>query len=255
MRVVMIGSGNVATSLSKIIFKAGHEIVQVLSRNENHARELAQLYQCEWGTFKSTPYLEADIYILAINDNSLAHLDLYSTLGKRLVVHTAGSVSMEVLKVLSEQYGIIYPLQSLNKNREVTGEIPLLVNGSSPEVISLITSFAKTLSDNVSFASDEERLKYHVAAVIVNNFTNHLYALAKDFCDKEAIDFGKLYPLIEETTDRLKGKTPKEMQTGPAVREDIYTMGKHLKLLTKHEEIKYLYLKLSESILKFHKEE
>lgn len=255
MRVVMIGSGNVATTLCKIIFKAGHQIVQVLGRNDNNAKMLAQVYGCEWGNFKSTTYLEGDIYILAINDNSLAHLDNYPSMGKKLVVHTAGSVVMDVLAPLSKNYGVLYPLQSLNKHNEVAGDIPFLVNGNSAEVISSITSFGKTLSNNVSYVTDEQRLKYHVAAVIVNNFTNHLYALAKDFCDKEEIDFEKLFPLINETTNRIKGKSPKELQTGPALREDIYTMGKHLKLLTKHEEIKYLYLKLSESILKFHKEE
>ena len=42
MKVVLVGSGNVATVLGKVIHNAGHEIVQVLSRNENHAKELAK---------------------------------------------------------------------------------------------------------------------------------------------------------------------------------------------------------------------
>ena len=255
MNVVIIGSGNVATVFAKLIYSSSHSIIQVLSRNENHAKELASLYNSSWGTFKSTPYASADLYILAISDNSLAHLELYPSLGKKLVVHTAGSVSMDVLKEISENYGVIYPLQSLTKNTEVINDFPIMINGNSKENLEFITNFAKTLSSQVSFASDAERLKYHIAAVIVNNFTNHLYTIAENFCEIEHIDFHKLYPIINETTRRILKASPKEVQTGPALREDIYTMGKHLKILTPHIDIKYLYLKLSESILKFHQKD
>lgn len=252
MNVVIVGSGNVATIMAKVIHKAGHDIVQILGRNENHAKELAKIYSCEWGSFKSTPYANADIYILAISDNSLSHLDVYPSLGKRIVVHTAGSVSKEVLKELSENYGVIYPLQSLTKHSEDIYSLPLMIDGNSETVKDVVESFAKTLSPNVSYASDPERLKYHIAAVLVNNFTNHLFEMAEDFCEKEHIEFKKLLPLINETFVRIKTKSPKDVQTGPALREDIYTMGRHLQLLTAHSDIKYLYLKLSESILKFH---
>lgn len=252
MKVVMVGSGNVATVLGKVIHTAGHEIVQVLSRNENHAKALAQTFNCSSGSFKSTGYKEADIYILAITDTALYHLDQYVQLGNKLVVHTAGSVSKDVLKNVSSNYGIIYPLQSLIKDSANIPEIPLLVDGSSAETTTFIQDFSKTFSGNVSVADDMERLKFHVAAVLVNNFTNHLFAMGDEFCKKETIDFEKLYPLIDETIQRVKLHPPQNVQTGPAIREDIYTLGKHLQILSAHPDLKYLYLKLSESILKLH---
>ena len=252
MKVVIIGSGNVATVLGKVIHNAGHEIVQVLSRNENRATQLAQLFNCSAGTFKSTAYKPADIYLLAITDTALHHLEEYAPMGNKLVVHTAGSVSKDVLKTLSPNYAIIYPLQSLIKNSDQVLEIPLLIDSSSPETKILIEDFARTISGNVAFADDQERLKFHVAAVLVNNFTNHLFATADEFCKKENIEFEKLYPLIDETIRRIKYQSPQSVQTGPAIREDIYTLGKHLQILSAHPDLKYLYLKLSESILKLH---
>jgi predicted short-subunit dehydrogenase-like oxidoreductase (DUF2520 family) len=252
MKVVIVGAGNVATVLSKVIHNAGHEIVQVLSRNENHAKVLAQLFNCDSGSFRSSAYKQADIYILAITDTALYHLEEYVQLKNKLVVHTAGSVSIEVLKNISSGYGIIYPLQSLIKSSEEDYEIPLLVDGSNPEVLTILEDFSKTLSNNVTKADDQERLKFHVAAVLVNNFTNHLFAVADEFCEKENIDFEKLYPLIDETIRRIKLHSPQTVQTGPAIREDIYTLGKHLQILSDHPDLKYLYLKLSESILKLH---
>lgn len=252
MKVVLVGSGNVATVLGKVIHSAGHQIVQVLSRNENHAKALAQIYNCTSGSFKSTEYKDADLYLLAITDTALYHLDQYVQLGNKLVVHTAGSVSKEVLKNISSRYGIIYPLQSLIKDSEETPEIPLLIDGSSDEITNLIMEFSKTLSGNVALADDKERLKFHVAAVLVNNFTNHLFAMGDEFCKKENIEFEKLYPLMDETIRRVKKHAPQSVQTGPAIREDIYTLGKHLQILSSHPDLKYLYLKLSESILKLH---
>jgi predicted short-subunit dehydrogenase-like oxidoreductase (DUF2520 family) len=252
MKVVLIGSGNVATVLGKVIHNAGHEIVQILSRNENHAKVLAQLFNCASGSFKSSTYKQADIYLLAITDTALHHLEEYAQLGNKLVVHTAGSVSKEVLKNISSRYGIIYPLQSLIKSTEQISDIPLLIDGSNLDITAILEEFAKTLSGNVTLANDQERLKYHVAAVLVNNFTNHLFAIADEFCEKEDIIFEKLYPLMDETIRRAKLHPPQSVQTGPAIREDIYTLGKHLQILSSHPDLKYLYLKLSESILKLH---
>jgi len=167
-------------------------------------------------------------------------------------VHTAGSVSKDVLNSISEKYGVIYPLQSLNKSSDDIPEVPLLIDGNSTEILAYIQTFANSLSNQVSIVNDEDRLKFHIAAVFVNNFTNHLYAMADDFCNHENIDFIKLLPLIDETTKRIKKHPPKEIQTGPAIRQDLYTLGKHLKMLSADPDLKYIYLKLSESILKLH---
>ena len=252
MKVVIVGTGNVATVMGKVIHNSGHQIVQIIGRNEDRAKELAKNFNCTSGNIVSQKYEEADIYILAITDTALYHLDQYIQLGNKLVVHTAGSVSKEVLKNISANYGIIYPLQSLVKDFTVHPDIPFLIDGNNIENKTFIAEFCNTFSSNISYADDSERLKYHVAAVLVNNFTNHLFAMAEEFCIIEDIEFDKLYPLIDETINRLKIHSPQKLQTGPAIREDIYTLGKHLQILSSHPELKYLYLKLSESILKLH---
>ncbi len=253
MKVVLIGSGNVATILGKIIHNAKHDIVQVLSRDESNAKILADVLGCEYGNYFSAVYKEADLYLFAITDNALHHLVHLPQLDNKLVVHTAGSVTQDVLSSISEKYGVIYPLQSLNKNSTEIPEVPLLIDGSTSDILLYLQLFANTLSKEVAIVNDEDRLKYHIAAVFVNNFTNHLYAMADDFCAQENIDFTKLFPLIDETTNRIKQHSPKDVQTGPAIRQDLYTLGKHLKMLSADPDLKYIYLKLSESILKLHK--
>jgi predicted short-subunit dehydrogenase-like oxidoreductase (DUF2520 family) len=253
MKIVIVGSGNAATILGKVIRRAGHDIIQVLSRNELHAKTLADILETDYGNYVTTPYKDADLYLFALTDNALHHLYEHVQLEDKLVVHTCGSVSKNVLTEISEKHGVLYPLQTLNKESEELPQIPLLIDASSTETLTTLKTFAETLSDDVSVVNDEERLKFHIAAVFVNNFTNHLYAMADEFCTQESIDFRKLLPLITETTERIKKYTPKEVQTGPALRQDIYTLGKHLKMLSADPDLKYIYLKLSESILKLHR--
>ncbi|HQW85477.1 MAG TPA: DUF2520 domain-containing protein, partial [Ferruginibacter sp.] len=59
-------------------------------------------------------------------------------------------------------------------------------------------------------------------------------------------------PLIVETANRTITQSPNDMQTGPAVRNDVFTLDKHLRLLTNHQKLRYIYLKLTDSILKDH---
>ncbi len=253
MRVVLLGSGNTASVLCKVISNAGHEIVEIASRDEAHAAELALLYQAKAVSLQASQFAEADIYIIALHDAALDHIENIQALKNKLIVHTAGAVSIQALKDVSTTYGVLYPLQSLSKHRDHVPEIPFLVDGNNQEILHRVLGFAKTLSKNVIEAKDQERLNYHVAAVFVSNFTNHMYALAESFCGQERLDFKNLIPLIEETTSRATEVSPFLTQTGPAIRDDIYTLNRHLQALSNHNDLKNIYLKLSESIIRFHK--
>jgi predicted short-subunit dehydrogenase-like oxidoreductase (DUF2520 family) len=252
MKVVMVGSGNVAKALSVVINQAGHEIVQVVSRNVEHANSVASVYNASAVTIAEPSFAAADIYILAVKDAALSSIEKISALKDKFVVHTAGSVSIDVLRNCSQMYGVLYPLQTLTKITEPVPEIPFLIEGNTKEVQHRIMEFARTLSNDLILANETERLHYHVAAVFVGNFTNHLYAITENFCNKENIQFKHLLPLINEVTSRINHYSPTEVQTGPAIREDIFTINRHLQTLSSHADLKYLYLKLSESILKFY---
>jgi len=249
MRIVIIGSGNVATVMGRLFKKNNHELIQVMSRHVDKAAVLANELGCPYTNYDGITDMSADLYLVAITDGILFDLNKSFNLGNKLIVHTAGSVSKEVLKDISTNYGILYPFQSLRKEMDVIPEIPLMVDGNTEEATILIEDFARTISPLVKRTTDDERLKLHVAGVVVNNFTNHLYAMAEEFCQKENIDFKLLFPLIQETTRRITVYAAKDVQTGPAVRNDVFTLDKHLRILSAHPKLKYLYLKLTDSIM------
>ncbi|MDB5230209.1 MAG: hypothetical protein JWN76_1014 [Chitinophagaceae bacterium] len=250
MKVVLIGSGNVATVLAHKMVKGGNSIIQVFSRNTGNAQELAASLNATFINDITLLNPEGDIYILAVSDDVLPILSKEIYLDTKLVVHTTGSASIHILEPVSKNYGVLYPLQSLRKNK-LDAAVPLLIDGSDEKILETIRSFAETLSPAVEYAGDEQRLKLHVAAVFVSNFVNHLYALGERFCDMEELPFNILYPLIEETATRLKEFSPNNMQTGPAVRGDGVTINAHAEILSAYPNLQKIYLELTESIINF----
>lgn len=252
MRVVIIGTGNTATVLGKKIVAAEHEVLQVYGRDALHAEILAETLSCTHTSDLQQLHPSADLYMVAVSDAAIAPIAASLHLDKKLVVHTAGSVSKEVLKPCSTNYGILYPLQSLRREMTILPEIPFLVDGNTEDDKTLIADFAGTLSNQVQYASDEQRLRLHVAAVIVSNFTNHLYALAQQYCVQEKVDFNMLLPLITAIAERLYQFSPMDVQTGPAIRQDEPTIQKHLEVLQHHESLKELYRIFTSSIRHMH---
>ncbi len=249
MKIVIIGSGNTATILGRLCLKHNHQIIEVVSRNIENASILASELECKFSDFSTPINDSADIYIVAITDSFLFEFGKKINLGNKLVVHTAGCVEKDVLKNVSNNFGSLYPMQSLRKEKLQLPNIPFMIEGNSSETTTRIQDFANSISTSVIIANDATRSKMHLASVFVNNFTNHLYKITDDFCQNEQLDFKLLQPIIEETAFRLRNSSAKDMQTGPAHRNDVFTLDKHLGLLSPYKKMKYLYLKLTDSIM------
>lgn len=249
MDIVIIGSGNVAASLGRKFVKAGHIISQILSRNSHAASELAYEWDSESANYSSLINKDADVYIIAVSDNAIEEVVKDLRLPGKVVAHTAASVKMDVLKKVTENYGVFYPLQSLRKEVE-TSAIPIYTESINEKTANVLNKLAHSIYNSpVHIADFDKRAKLHVAAVIVNNFTNHIFTSAEDYCKKEGIDFTELLPLINNTVARLNNEPPSAMQTGPAARHDHDTIKKHESLLNEHPKLLKLYQFLTESIL------
>lgn len=249
MKIVIIGTGNTATILGRKLKKAGHRMIQVYGRDASAASKLAYELGTESTNYWSVIRKDADVYLIAVTDDAIADVAKHLSVPGKVVAHTAGSVKQDILKKTSHHYGVFYPLQSLRKDMDTIPDIPVFVDASDDVAKKILESLAHSIAgDKVTIADDDARMKLHVAAVSVSNFTNHLYALAEDYCKKEGLDFKQLLPLIEETAMRVKTISPQKAQTGPALRHDKETIQKHLELLKDHPQLKKVYELLTESI-------
>ena len=248
MRIVFLGSGNVATHMALALKALGHTIVQVYSRKKENAMELANQIGAEPVDQIARITSTADLYIFSIKDDALPGVIADMPHSEGVWVHTAGSVPMNVFSSYVKKFGVLYPLQTFSKQRTISfSGIPLFIEGNCMEVLTFLEVLAVSLSGNVHRLCSEKRAILHLAAVFAGNFSNHMYALADRIIAEENISFDVLRPLIAETTAKAMEFSPNEVQTGPAVRGDEKVMQAHLELLNT-PELRELYTQLSKSI-------
>lgn len=248
MDIVIIGTGNAAYILGRRLKASGHKILQVYGRNTEAAKDLAHELETISTDIPGSVNRNADIYIIAVSDIAIAEVLKQLPLPGKTIVHTAASVSKEVLKNMTARFGVFYPLQSLRKDSDHIPEIPIIIDAGDSTTLEQLQDLAHSITGRVMEANDEERLKLHLAAVFCNNFVNHLYALTEQYCKKEGIDFNMMIPLIKETASRLEYVSPSVSQTGPAVRKDLNTIRKHQEELEKHPQLRKMYDMFTDSI-------
>lgn len=242
IKVILLGSGNVATHLFQAFSKAnGVEVVQVFSRTVS--KDFPE-------TLQTSDYKEikaADVYIICVSDSAISSVSSQLSFENRLVVHTSGSTDINVLDSKNRK-GVFYPLQTFTKNKSVDfSQIPICIETEVPSDFEIIEKLAKSVSNSVYLINGNQRKALHVSAVFVCNFTNHLYTIGNTICEENNIPFEILQPLIEETAKKIKSLSPSDAQTGPAVRNDQKTIEKHIDFLT-NENQKEIYKILTKSI-------
>lgn len=245
IRISILGTGNVARHLCHA-FKAIDtvKIVQVVGRNEKALKTFGSLIDT---TSDFTKILEADIYIIAVKDDAVLEVSEHLKGKRGLVVHTSGSVSLDALSP-HERHGVFYPLQTFSQDRKVDMKsVPFCLEAHDEPDLGLLEQLSFKISSKVYIVDTDQRLALHLAAVFVNNFTNHLYHIGKEICDKKQLPFEILYPLIRETTAKVGSLSPNDAQTGPARRGDVETMERHMRQL-EHSRYEGVYKILSGSI-------
>lgn len=242
IKVILLGSGNVATHLFQAFSKATEvEVVQVFSRT------LSEDFPKSIQTSDFTKISDADMYILCVSDNAITSVSNQLKFENRLVVHTSGSTDFNLLDNKNRR-GVFYPLQTFSKNKSVSfTEIPICLESEHVSDYLLLEKVAQSISNSVHKIDGNQRKALHVSAVFVCNFTNHLYQIGIEICNQNNIPFSILQPLIEETASKIKTLSPKEAQTGPALRKDSKTIAKHIDFLNDENQVE-IYKLLTKSI-------
>lgn len=245
IKIVLIGSGNVAHHLIEAFAKSKIvDVTQVFSRQKE---SVSPLFDSNKITDDYNNLAKADLYIIAVSDDAIATVSSQLTFKNRLVVHTSGSVSLDVLDKKNRK-GSFYPLQTFSKKKAVDfSQIPICLESENDSDFELLDKVAQSISNTVFKINSEQRKALHVSAVFVNNFVNHLYQMGNEICEANKVPFQILKPLILETANKVMSLSPAAAQTGPAIRNDKQTIASHLDFLL-DENQKNIYTILTQSI-------
>ena len=251
LSVVILGTGNLARHLFQVFSKTEHvQVVQVVGRNE---KRLAQHFGDTIASSDFDSIEDADIYIVAVSDRAIGDVSQFLQNKKGLVVHTSGATEMDVIQ--NDNRGVFYPLQTFSAGRPADFRgIPIGIEAHKKESLSILQELGDSISDKVHKIDSEQRKKLHLAAVFVNNFTNHFYHIGEEICASAGLSFDLLKPLILETAEKIQSMSPSQAQTGPARRNDTSSIQEHLMLLEDQKQIE-LYTLCSEAIKEVYEKE
>ena len=254
MNVVFIGSGNLATQLALAFQAKGINICQIYNRTLSNAKELGEKLNVPYTSDLDKLEKDADFYFYAVKDSALKGVLKKVQKPDAIHVHTSGTTPISVFDGLATRYAVFYPLQTFSKDKAVDFSIiPVFIEASHIEIQRELTELAKMVTTKIYNVNSEQRKKLHLAAVFACNFTNYMYDMAFETLRNSGIGFELLHPLIAETADKVKYMTPKDAQTGPAVRYDVNIINKHLDSLKRKPHMRYIYKDLSKAIYERHK--
>ncbi|QIH36289.1 Rossmann-like and DUF2520 domain-containing protein [Sphingobacterium sp. DR205] len=251
MNIVILGSGNAATHFGQAFQQLGHQIVQIYSKTKANADALAFALQCPGTDDLSQLLRNADLYLIAVSDEAIP--TLVETMPqdiKGIVVHCSGATDMAILNRF-RNYGVIYPPQSLSKNKAVDFSlIPFCVEGSDTSIANSLLQLTRRFSSRSILCNSQQRLAIHLSSVMVNNFSNILYQFAYELLEEHNLSFDLVRPIILETAEKVQNHVPITVQTGPAIRGDEATQQKHLKFISNKPDLQQIYQLLSHQITK-----
>nr|WP_313027053.1 DUF2520 domain-containing protein [Soonwooa sp.] len=234
MKIVIVGSGNVAYHLAKALKQTEQNLVQIFGRNQEVLNSISKELDIPVST---NELADADLYVVSVSDSSVEDVSEIIKNPNAIVAHTSGSLPKEILNG-DYKKASFYPLQTFSKSKDLDyAGIPFFIEAENKDVETVLREVASKISKHVEIADFEKRKYVHLTAVFACNFVNHLFARAKEISDSQQISFDCFMPLIEETFDKIKSVNPKDAQTGPAVRNDKRILEAHKELIKNLEQL------------------
>jgi len=248
MNICIIGSGNISTNLGVELQKAKFNINRVCSRNESSGKKLAKKLKADFTKNIEIPK-KTDLVIIGVPDDDI--IKVSQKIKTKAVIHTSGTKNINILKKCSKHYGVVWPIQTFSKQKINFKNSPICIEANNEKFEKVLKKIFKNLSNSIFYVDYETRKIIHLAAVFSCNFLNHLFYISNNLLKEEKIKFSILKPIIQETVNKAFKNNIKENQTGPAIRKDLQTIEKHLKILSKAKKKKYIniYNSITNSII------
>ncbi len=245
LRAVLIGNGRVATSLGRAWESRGLTIGAFCNRSCQipegfSTRDAACLEDC------SQLPNDINIALIAVSDDAISGI-LDQIPSGVFRIHFSGSLADPA------NGAVIWPVQSVQAHApETVSTIPLVITAQNSEDLEYGRAIASWISSTVIPLEESNRQRTHLAAVFASNFSNHLFALAQEFCEEAGVPWELMQPLVSVASQRaLDGESAKH-QTGPAIRNDQKVIEAHLDSLKDKPDLAILYRILTESIQSHH---
>jgi len=255
MNIMVMGTGKVAESLLMRISESSCVNLFVSGRNEERLTYLSKKFHTHITYPQNFLQIPLDLVFLAVNDDVISEKAKFFFDCSAVVCHLSGAAPLNSIPEKLKHRAVFYPLQTFARPQGVNwDEIPVFTQFSSERSKLILEHFSKIIRVNTYPTSDEERIKIHLCAVWINNFTRLIHLKAKMLCQEWKLNFTYFLPLILETHTIISETVEDLPLTGPAARGDFKTLQNHFECLDSNPEDLELYKILSQYIYRLTKD-
>ncbi|CAN5574743.1 DUF2520 domain-containing protein [soil metagenome] len=249
LTIGILGSGNMAFCLGTALMDAGYIVHEIIARNPKEGKKLSHLLHAKWKSDLHQMEGNADCYFVCLQDNAIASVITEFPVKFKMLIHTSGSISIDVFKNYEGDFGVFYPVQTIKK--DITPDwknTPVCIEANDRQSLKTLQLIAASISKKIYPLNSEQRLNLHLAAVFANNFSNACFSMSEEITKASGLPFDLLRPLILSTALNVQQTSPVKVQTGPAKRNDLKVLKKHQALLDESPELLKIYRLLSRYI-------
>jgi len=228
----VIGFGKVGQLFTKIFKRQGLFLDFIVDKRSLHFEGIDSLQEIPEN-------IESDLILIATPDNlienTINYILKYSKIRKETIfLHFSGALYIKNEKVVS-----IHPMMSITSSdyeMEVIKNHYFTFQADNEELIGILLDVLKGVIQNYGIIKGNEKKYFHLASVIINNFSTALIYSAVNVLkktgrdEKEVLKF--LLPLFNDVYDNInKNKSLLNSLTGPVVRGDKKTVDIHINTL------------------------
>jgi predicted short-subunit dehydrogenase-like oxidoreductase (DUF2520 family) len=254
-RIVLVGAGQVSSELGPAWQRGGHELLHVVSRTDDSARPLGELLGCPWSTNLSEAagaLADAQVVVVAVTDaiiSEVAEAISGMVAADCTLVHLSGATSLDQMRAPA---AVVWPVRSFNAKAHSVplDQTPTVLEATSEAAMRVAHDLADAWSGRVTEATGDQRTAAHLAAVMADNYANHMLAEAQHVLSQRQLPTDLLRNLVHGLTQGGLQGDARERQTGPAKRGDEATLARHRALLP--EDMRALYDTLAKHIASRH---
>lgn len=246
-----IGAGKAGISLGAYFRTKGLEISGYSSLSMKSALSAARITSSSAFPEAADLISSSEIIFISTPDSAIAGVwqavKKYALRGK-IICHLSGSLPSDLFygidRVGASGYSVhpMFAFSSKEGNFEGLEDACFTLEGSEERMDDVKEIFRRT--ENRTFVIDKsQKVLYHASNVMVSNLVTALLSMGIKSFEKCGVSEEKaleaLLPLIRGNIENIAKKGFPESLTGPAERNDIDTIIKHLEVLEKEEGLIY----------------
>ncbi|HEU5200079.1 MAG TPA: DUF2520 domain-containing protein [Ktedonobacterales bacterium] len=251
-RIGVVGVGAVGTTLAWGLAARGYPVAAVMSRTPAAAAWLAnRLPGCQVASSPAEVAALAEVILLTVPDDALADVAALIPWHSGLAaIHCSGATPARALAIAGEQgalFGSFHPLLSIPHSRPASAEEALGRLAGCTFAIEAPVSLTATLEEmahrlgaRAIVLREQDRVPYHLAAVLTSNYLVTLVSAATDLWAQFGVSreqaLAALSPLLRSALVNLEQLGLPQSLTGPIARGDVGTVRAHLDYLADPKE-------------------